>query len=360
LPDPRIGAGAPRALAILRALQRDCGSLTLLTTMWDPKGDGDVRRLMPGMEVVAGIRHAADLARFLMQHQARFDLIIVSRPHNMATLRSATAGQRLAVPVVYDAEALFAERESLHNELLGANVSPEHAAAEIKKEIALASNAQIITAVSSRTAEQFKAAGHSDVRVLGYGVSPQPTAPLFAHREGFLFVGPTYAADTPNTDSVVWFIDRVLPDIRRALGRGASFTFAGEQQAAIVKERLGNGVRSLGPVLDLAGAYAAARVFVAPTRFATGIPLKVYDAAAYGVPVVLTPLLAGQIGWTHEREALVASTPRDFAEQCVRLHNDPDLWQSLRAQALRRVESDCDPGRFDQVVAGMIETLRPR
>src|SRR5438874_8860196 len=32
LPDPRIGAGAPRALALLRGLQRQSESLTLLTT----------------------------------------------------------------------------------------------------------------------------------------------------------------------------------------------------------------------------------------------------------------------------------------------------------------------------------------
>jgi hypothetical protein len=42
------------------------------------------------------------------------------------------------------------------------------------------------------------------------------------------------------------------------------------------------------------------RVFAAPTRYSPGIPLKVHDAAAHGLPVVRTPLMAEQLDREHE------------------------------------------------------------
>ncbi len=71
--------------------------------------------------------------------------------------------------------------------------------------------------------------------------------------------------------------------------------------------------------------YRQCRVFIAPTRFAAGIPHKVQEAAAHGVPAVVTPLLARQLGWRHEQEVLVAENPQDFAAQCLRLYRDAEL-----------------------------------
>jgi hypothetical protein len=95
-------------------------------------------------------------------------------------------------------------------------------------------------------------------------------------------------------------------------------------------------------------------VFVAPTRFAAGMPFKVHDAAANGVPIVLTPLLARQLGWRHEVEVLVAESPEDFATQCLRLHSDRALWESIRMGALEGVKRDCDPALFNAAVKTML------
>ena len=38
------------------------------------------------------------------------------------------------------------------------------------------------------------------------------------------------------------------------------------------------------------------------------------------IPVVCTPILAGQLGWTYEKEALVAGTAEDFAREICRLY----------------------------------------
>jgi len=50
-----------------------------------------------------------------------------------------------------------------------------------------------------------------------------------------------------------------------------------------------------GPVTDLTPLYDSHRVFVAPTRFAAGVPYKVHEAASFGLPVVATDLLRRQL-----------------------------------------------------------------
>lgn len=360
-PDPRIGAGAPRALEFQRAILSAGAELTLLPTMRDPDGASDVSRLLPGGSVATGYGRKG-IRRLLSRRRGNFDLIIVSRPHNMIAFREAVAARPDDVgstPVVYDSEALFAAREALRHEVLGRPLSAEEAARQVRDEVALAEGSRVVLVVNDQSAAPFRAAGHADVRVLGHAVDPRPTARRFEEREGFLFVGPTYLDGTPNSDAVVWFLDRVLPDIRRALGRDVAFVLAGVAKSPMVAARARNAVQVLGPLPDLTDAYSRARVFVAPTRFASGIPIKVYDAAAQGIPVVLTPLLAEQIGWRHEQEALVAATPQDFVEQCLRLHGDKDLWERIRSRALERVTQDCDPPRFKQVVTELLAEARP-
>jgi hypothetical protein len=347
VPDPRIGAGAPRALAFMRAIIAAGASLTLLPTMV-PHGRRAAWRLLPEARAVQG--YGLDgIGRFLSRYGANFDLIIVSRPHNMAAVRAASAPG--LPPVIYDAEALFAARGAQQRALSGAPMSADDEARSIAEEVALAEGARMVLAVDHGTAGTFRAAGHADVRVLGHAAEPRPTPSRFEERSGFLFVGPTYSNESPNTDTVAWFVDEVLPAVRQAVD--APFRLAGRTRAPAIAQRAA-AIEILGEMNDLAAAYGRARVFVAPSRIAAGLPIKVYDAAAHGVPAVVTPLLAEQLGWHHEREVLVGATAEDFAAQCVRLHSDPVLWQRIRDRALARVTQDCAPQAFNQVVARML------
>ena len=87
-------------------------------------------------------------------------------------------------------------------------------------------------------------------------------------------------------------------------------------------------------------------MFVAPSRFGAGIPTKVQQAAAFGVPVVGTSLVATQLGWTDGVDLLVADDADAFAEQCCSLYTDPGKWQILRDSAHARVTRECSPVVF--------------
>jgi glycosyltransferase involved in cell wall biosynthesis len=110
-------------------------------------------------------------------------------------------------------------------------------------------------------------------------------------------------------------------------------------------------------VEDVATLYDQARLFVAPTRFAAGIPYKVHEAAAHGLPVVCTTLLAGQLGWQNEADVLAAD-PDDaqgFADAVAMAYLDPQTWLSLRDSALLRVAQDCSHAGFTATISDILD-----
>ena len=72
-------------------------------------------------------------------------------------------------------------------------------------------------------------------------------------------------------------------------------------------------VTLIGTVGDVMPLYQQHRVFIAPTRFAAGLPYKLHEAASFGLPAVTTSLLAGQLGWTDGKDILAAD-PADAAD----------------------------------------------
>lgn len=359
VPKPEIGAGAPRALAFLRALAQAGFDITMYPMTFDAKDTSPIQQILPRVEFVS--YGAQTLGDFLSRRLAEFSTIVVSRPHNMRTFRALRAEHPdYAWPrsIVYDAEAIFAEREVLQQRVLGTPWTPERAEELIAEEIALARGAISILAVNEHTAAVFREHGYDHVNVLGYACDVSPAKYSPEGRTDLLFVGPTYEDGTPNSDSVIWFADHVLPRIRAETDASRALTVVGQSASEAVAARAGKGLLDLrGVASDLGPVYKRALMFVAPTRFAAGIPLKVYDAAAHGVPVVMTSLLAGQVGWRNGEEALVADTPEAFAQACLRLSRDPVLWKHLSRSALRRTAIDCNRKRFNRTAADSIRRV---
>jgi GT2 family glycosyltransferase len=347
VPDARHGSGHPRALSLVRALVDAGHFVTCYPTRFpDATADGD---LPATVEVMSGW-DASRLGGFLRDREGYYDRIVVSRPNNMRLL------QALAPPVrtIYDAEAIWAlrdlERERLHR---GDRVAHDEAQRQIAEETALARGAQVVLAVSEAESRHFRSLGHAPVITLGHAIEPAPGALPFAERAGLLFVGAFYTDRSPNSDALFWFVDEVWPRVRERLP-GVTLTVAGSHPTERVLRLARPDLRVLGEVADVASLYHASRMLVAPTRFAAGLPYKVHHAAAHGLPVVCTSLLAKQLGWSHQVEALVADSPTAFAEACLALHQDAALWLGLRQAALERVTVDCSRAAFSAAVAAAL------
>ena len=152
------------------------------------------RELPRDVEIIVG-RGASRLAEFLQDRQGHYDLVIVSRPDNMNLIREALRhrphlldGSRL----IYDAEAIFANREITKAAIDGHAYSHTEAGELIATEVALANDAAAIVCVAEGEARTFRTHQSAPVHVLSHSVELQTPRRISANALDFFhwpFVG---------------------------------------------------------------------------------------------------------------------------------------------------------------------------
>ncbi len=363
VPHQWFGSGYPRSQAILLSFRQRGFFVTfypldVVTEEWD-----SVYSDMPrDVEFMMGLGRPM-LEAFMRNRQGYYDTIFVSRPHNMNLLRPILISNPTwfdNVHIIYDAEALFASRDITLGKLKGTPLSEEDERRIVREEVELASAAACVISVSEHERSMFEKYGIDRVHVLGHTLSVSPTPRSFEQRAGFLFVGAIYEEASPNGDSVIWFLTEILPKIQSGLGQNVSFTIAGVNRSERIRSLAGPSIHVIGHVKDLWDVYNAARVFVAPTRYAAGIPHKVHEAAARGVPVVATPLLALQLGWEDGSPFAVGADTDSFAAKCVELYTNKGTWTQFREAGLERVRAECSDEVFEERLTAILNAQRVR
>ena len=358
VPHTTTGFGFPRANDLIWTLTELGHFVTLYPTAggavqtWE-----QVYEDLPRTVEVLNGHEAQALPEFIRQRAGYYDCIMVSRPHNMQLMRAKLgppADWAPNVRLVYDAEAVAAEREIARRQLIGERVPDEVVERLIREEVELARGVDAVLTVSPLEGAHFERGGIRNVHVVSHRIPLEPTPRSFAERDGLLFVG-AFNPISPNGDAVLWFVQDVLPRIRTALGVDVPLKVAGHNPPIELTRLRIPGVDILGGVADLTPLYDAARVFVAPTRFAAGIPFKVGQAAARGIPVVATSLLVRQLGWESGTSILAASTADAFADAVVALYTDPTRWQQIRDGALRQISQEYSAERFRAGIRAALE-----
>ncbi len=352
-----LGSGLPRARELLSALCKGRVFVTHYATNMDNAVPAIVQdALAKGVERITG--GLSQLSPFLHARAAHYNCLIVSRPHNMQAvsawleLQPEAAGR---LRVVYDAEAVVAPRDLLLSQARPRAPAP---AMSLRDEMSLTRKADTIVAVNEAEAGMFRSAGRTDVRVLGHCVDVDLSPAPFESRTNLLFVGRLAEMDSPNVDAVEWFIEYIMPLLNRQLGNDYCVDLVGLCADELRHRYAHHGrLRFHGRIDDLTPHYANARLFIAPTRFAAGIPIKVYEAAARGVPVVTTSLLGRQLGWVDGESIMLADSPQAFAQACAALYHDVQRWSAIREAAVQRVRHECGRPAFLQRVQDLLAGL---
>jgi glycosyltransferase involved in cell wall biosynthesis len=355
VPHQGLGQGFPRANSILSLLFEFDLFVTIYPLGFPIEDWPSVYSDLP-REVEVMIGHGLDKFRsFLQDRRGYYDIFFISRPHNMRLVQEIRKEQPAlfdGVKIIYDAEAIFAAREILRAEIFDKSFSIMEKQKLIHSELEIASNVDAVITVSEMECSYFKDFGIINTYVLGHALIPKPTTNSFAARRNILFVGAITDNLSPNADSIIWFVNEVFPRIRRILGDDVNLLIAGSNKSAKVDALQCSNVKILGFIEDLYSLYNTSRIFIVPTRFAGGIPYKAHEAAAHGLPIVASTLIASQLDWKSGEDLLAAPTdnPVEFANQCIKLYSDPILWQNLRENSLRRIELECSPQAFRQTL----------
>ncbi len=330
LPDQGLGSGFGRMRDAIRELSGAGYAISLYAS---DTARGDRRELQDlGVDVIEG-----DLVAHLSAPATFYDVAIISRPHNFRMVSKLRRHQSQCA-VIYDAEALFHRRLEREAEVL-MPIDPDTARLRLSSanharrlERTAARTADRVVSVSNVEAEWFRSIpGHRPVDVIE-GRQPEARAGSrpFVERSGMVLVAGWLAPyPSPNSDGLEWFVEHVLPRVKRALP-WARLSVTGANPPAQVTRLAGPSLRFLGHVDDLGRIYDAARLAVVPVRYGAGIKNKALEALQYGVPVVATVTGAEGIEGAGAGVA-VSDDPAGFADRVVALLNDPRAWDRARA-----------------------------
>ena len=355
VPHQSLGSGYPRSAHILNSLCSQNLNVSFYPLQFPIDNWEDVyNTLDPTIEVLLDRGHDG-LLPLLQERKNFYKFIMVSRSHNMEVFNGVANEDPNVLKnskVFYDAEAIFAPRDIMKMELLGQTITEDEKQRLLSKELDQAKDAETIITVSKKEADLYKHAGYTNIKILGHSLQTELGSKGFDERNGFLFVGALRDEGSPNVDSLLWFVINVLPIIEQEIP-DIELHVVGDCSAPSLKTIDRNNVKFLGKLDSITKIYNDRRLFIAPTRFAAGIPHKVHEAAAHGVPSVTTDLLAKQLGWKHEEQLLVADRTSEFADQCIRLYQNTELWNHVRSAGLRSVSRECSDKKFQTTLKGL-------
>lgn len=348
LPFRHLGSGFTRSNDIVTVMTQRLGCHVTVYPIFRPaeEMEEDVYTGFPDRAEVISDKGLENLAAFLKARPKYYDIIWVARTHNMARLTPIFAEVAEALTgckIILDTEAVAAPREMQKLKLMGE--SPQHSLDELlQKEFFAAHRVNKFVAVNDKDASILHRLGFQDVHVLGHLQQAQRFTPGFKERRDILFIGAIHDADSPNLDSLIWFVTEVLPKLEGHLPEDVKFRICGYLNPNVDVSVLQSNPRVdvVGRIESVKDYYNTHRVFVAPTRFAGGIPYKIHEAAAHGIPIVGSNILCEQIGWQPNEDMLApeVGNAASFAEAIIALYSERELWQKLRYNILQRISHE--------------------
>lgn len=219
-----------------------------------------------------------------------------------------------------------------------------------------------------REAAHVIAVSEEDARAFRemYGVERVSVVPTGVDTEYFAAAEATYFADLtfvgsmdwmPNIDAMRWFVEEILPLIRKRLPETTLGIVGRKPSADLLSLAAGDtSIKVTGTVPDVRPFLWGSAVSIVPLRIGGGTRLKIYEAAAAGLPVISTTVGAEGLGLAAENEILLADSPAEFAECCISLLQDKARRKRIATAALRTVTQnyswDRVVERFESILQG--------
>jgi len=194
----------------------------------------------------------------------------------------------------------------------------------------------------------------SRIFVFGWAIPIPGTDKAFEERAGMVFVGGYQHG--PNVDAVDYFVRDIFPAVREKLP-AARFLIVGSKAPERFRDFNVEGVELVGYVAELGALLDRCRLSIAPLRYGAGTKGKIYTSLSHGLPCVSTSIGAEGMNLVDEKDVLVADSAAAFAEQVVRLHEDPVLWNRLSANGYKFLEAHASLEVGREVVTAIFRYL---
>lgn len=299
----------------------------------------------------------SNVTRFLERHAAEYDVILLSRA--TVAVKHIDTVKRVAprAKILFDTVDLHFLRQEREAELSD-SASQRAAAMSMKaQELDIMSKSDV-TMVVSPVEEKLLAEIAPTVRVsIVSNIHVNMPGPKgFAERSGAVFIGGF--RHPPNLDAITWYVEQVLPVLRRK-NAGIVTTIIGSNVPPSLQKLAADDFVIAGFVPDLSPFYHDTRLSISPLRYGAGVKGKVNIAMQYGVPVVATTPSVEGMYLQADVDVLRADDAEAFADAMILANADAALWESLRANGLRNIETYFSRDTAARALGGLLEIVRP-
>ncbi|MCX8666430.1 glycosyltransferase family 1 protein [Acetobacteraceae bacterium B3987] len=318
-------------------------------------------------------RGIEDFSSFLREWQADMKMLWLSGTQVLSRLGPILATGDFSVQdrlivldiVNQDGTALKAAEEHLRR-LVGVVDEPARLMKEAQKELEYAWLCQGIVTGDEQTTALLHRLGYGTVTYLPYAVSSRQLGKddEFSQRQGILFPLSIYRAGDAGHDGFDWFCLSVMPYLQRHFDAQPSIGIGGYHHPLVdlgFYECLAP-LDGLAEMDTLSSMMDRCRILMDPSRVLTTQATEILEAAGRGVPAVLNSVQMERLGWKDGEEALDGgfNDPQRFAEQIIRLYEEPQLWSKIRHKAHNTVRERHGHARLHEVFGQFIETLLNR
>jgi glycosyltransferase involved in cell wall biosynthesis len=145
----------------------------------------------------------------------------------------------------------------------------------------------------------------------------------------------------PNRDSVQFFLKNFWVQIKKEVPDARFIVIGKANKESYESYKSLPGVSFLGFVPDVYEAVKNCACLVAPIRFGAGMPSKIIEAMAYGIPVVTTPVgVRGIAGTENKLNAVVINehNHKEWIESVVSLLNGGEVFSQIGEHAQKLIQ----------------------
>ncbi|OAQ38238.1 glycosyltransferase [Pedobacter psychrophilus] len=176
----------------------------------------------------------------------------------------------------------------------------------------------------------------------------------FEEREHFISIG--NFLHEPNYQAVLYLKTEIWPLIRRKMPTAQVHVYGAYASDKV--NQLNNVKEDFlikGRAKDVNEVMGKAKVCLCPLVFGAGLKGKLVDAMQNGTPNVSTPIAVEGMREGLTWSGFVANTPKDFADDAVKLYENEDMWNKFQANGTTIINQLFDEKNWN---AKFISTLK--
>lgn len=224
-------------------------------------------------------------------------------------------------------------------------------------EIKSLNKADFILAISETDAAVFRkmgAAKPTHIQSFGFNLNNLPFMPNNKLPISLYHIG---AMDwLPNKEGILFFINKVMPLIVKRLPE-TKLHLAGRNMPEYFFKHQWPNVIIHGEVPDATAFEQDKSILVVPLLAGGGVRIKVFRAMALGKAIVSTSVGVEGIRVTNGREAIIADSAENIAEQIIQLVNNPQNILTLGQQARALMEKQYNQPKMIDELLNIYEDL---